>query len=109
MHALRSRSSVEFSFALMCLFVGLVSFYDAYLVVAYSESIMELEQNPVGRFLIEFNSGDVGLFVSVKAVGTALVIAALIGLYCTEKRLACSVAGGLTAFQFGLSLYLTLA
>lgn len=95
-------------YTIMCTFVGIVSLYDAFLVVRFSDSILQLEQNPIGRMLIELDGGDVGLFVATKMVGTVMVLGSLAGIYVLSRRLAYPIAGGVSIFQAGLSCYLSL-
>jgi len=95
--------------AALCLLVAAVSVHDAMLVVLNADIISEVEQNPVGRWLIELQGGDVWLFVSLKLVGTAIVCAALVTLYEFRTRLALVASGGVASFQVGLLWYLTFA
>jgi hypothetical protein len=99
------RASIGF-FA-MWFFVGLVSAYDAWLVVRYWESITELEQNPFCQYFIALGQGDWSIFLRVKTSGTLAVLSVLAGLYRSNRRLALPVAAAVCLFQFGLLLYLT--
>jgi hypothetical protein len=92
----------------MCWFVGFVSLYDAALVVRFSDTIWEMEQNPIGRYLIAINGGDVSLFVGIKLLGTCVVLLTLVGIYLVSRRLAYPIASGVSLFQAALSCYLTL-
>lgn len=94
-------------FAGLCLFVGLVSVHDAMLIVFNHEIIYEVEQNPVGRWLMEAQDGEIWLFVIVKLAGTAVVCAVLISLYRFRPRFALIVAVAIAGFQAGLLYYLT--
>lgn len=82
-------------------FSGFVCCYDNMLSVVYSESLPQLEQNPIGSYLID--TGGVGLFVVVKAVTTVLVVMFLYGLSLTRYRSIVILAA---IFQAGLFLYL---
>ena len=104
----RERGSAM-ALATCCLFVAAVSVHDAMLVVLNSNVIGEVEQNPVGRWLIELQGGDVWLFVSLKLVGTAVVCGVLVTLYEYRTRLALASGSGVAAFQAGLLWYLTFA
>lgn len=99
----------EIALAACCLFVAAVSVHDAMLVVLNASVIGEVEQNPVGRWLIELQGGEVWLFVSVKLLTTAVVCAVLVTLYEFRARLALVASGGVAAFQMGLLWYLTFA
>lgn len=90
------------------LFIGAVSLYDAWLVVHFSEYITYMEQNPVGRWLLRVNAGDVGVLVRVKLAGTMLVLVALTLLEMKWQTASRPVTASLSAFQAGLLYYLTL-
>jgi hypothetical protein len=92
-----------------CLFVAAVSVHDAMLIVLNRADIGEYEWNPVGRWLIELQDGEVWLFVFVKLVGTAVVCALLVTLYQFRARLALLASGGVAVFQMILLWYLTFA
>jgi len=93
-------------FAGVLLFVGAVSVYDGYLVVRTGDEIVHFEKNPVGLFLIQCDHGNPALFLTIKAAGTALVLAALAVLYRRSPRLAYPVASALMLFQAGLLIFL---
>lgn len=96
-------------FACCCLFVAMVSVHDALLIVMNHQVIYEVEQNPIGRWLIEMQGGDVWLFVLAKLAGTAVVCSLLVTLYEARARLATVAAVALAFFQLALLCYLTLA
>lgn len=95
-------------FAACCLFVAAVSVHDATLVVLNDGVIVQEEQNPLGRWLLDLQGGEVWLFVLVKLVGTAVVCATLITLYRHRQRIGMAVAVALAAFQLALLSYLSL-
>jgi hypothetical protein len=101
-------SLTELAFVALWLFVGLVSLYDAYLVVLYSSTILDLEQNPICRYLIQRGDGNLTLFLRAKAAGTCTVLATLAALYLRNQRFGQLIALGVAAFQLGLLWYLTL-
>lgn len=104
----RERGSA-IALATCCLFVAAVSVHDAMLVVLNANVIGDVEQNPVGRWLIELQGGEVWLFVSLKLAGTAIVCAVLVTLYEYRTHLALAASTGVAAFQAGLLWYLTSA
>ena len=55
-------------FAACCLFVVAVSVHDAMLVVLHADIIGDVEQNPIGRWLIELQGGEIWLFLVAKLV-----------------------------------------
>ena len=96
-------------FGLCCLFVAAVSVHDATLVVVNHEVISEVERNPVGKWLLEVQGGEVWLFVFLKFAGTALVCAVLVTIYQHSQRFGMITAAPLAVFQIVLLLYLTIA
>ncbi|MGN6547746.1 MAG: hypothetical protein ACTHK7_22040 [Aureliella sp.] len=95
-------------FGLCCLIIALVSVHDAALIVLNYQVIAEVEMNPLGRWLLELQGGEVWLFVLVKLAGTAFVWAVLVEVYRRRQRYGLIAAGALTGFQLGLLCYLTL-
>lgn len=104
---LSRRDSLDAWFVFTWMFVGLVSVYDAYLVVKFHRVILHVEQNPICRFLIELDVQQLSWFLLAKGAGTLLVLATLVGLYYLRPRWAYPIAFSLGAFQLGLLFYLT--
>lgn len=102
-----ARRQWQIGFLLMWLFVGLVSAYDAWLVVKYWDSILELEKNPVCAYFIRIGDGQSDIFLRVKTSGTLTVLSILAGLYRNHRRVAWAVTGAVSCFQLGLLAYLT--
>ncbi|MGH7135295.1 MAG: hypothetical protein ACREHD_06105 [Pirellulales bacterium] len=98
---------MQISFLLMWLFVGLVSAYDAWLVVKYWDTILLLERNPVCAYFIRLGDGRSDIFLRAKTSGTLTVLSVLAGLYRNNRRLAYAVTGALSGFQLVLLAYLT--
>jgi hypothetical protein len=96
-------------FSLCCLFVAAVSVHDAVLVVVNHELISEVEQNPVGKWLLDVQGGEVWLFVFLKFAGTALVCAVLVTIYQCSQRFGMITVIPLATFQMLLLSYLTIA
>jgi hypothetical protein len=88
------------------LYVGAVSLYDGYLVVAVGDMILESELNPVGLYLIEYNHADPSLFLRLKAAGTLVALAGFSLLWQKSPRLAKPVGLAIVAFQTGLLVFL---
>ncbi|MCU0708833.1 MAG: hypothetical protein MUF23_11130 [Pirellula sp.] len=101
--------------ALHCFIIALVSIYDMYLTVKYAQYLKYMEQNPVGRWLMQLDQlkngamPDLTLFLSAKSVGTLLVLLILALLYHHRRRIGHPVALGVTSFQVVLAWYLTVA
>lgn len=97
----------ELVFAACCLLVVAVSVHDAMLVFLNADIIGEVERNPVGRWLIDLQGGEIWLFMAMKLVGTAVVCTVLVTLYELRARLALVVGGGVASCQLVLLWYLT--
>ena len=85
-------------------FIAAVSAYDAYLTALYANNLVE--QNPVGRCLIQ--AGGVPLLLAVKFFGTSVALAALLALY-ERGRLGVQVVIGVAVCQLLLLWYLEFA
>lgn len=104
-----TRISREFALLLAgCTLIASVSIHDAMLIVVHHESILADERNPVGRWLLEIQGGDIWLFVLVKLLGTSAACALLIRLFEVRPQMALIAAGAVTCFQLGLLGYLSL-
>lgn len=95
------------------LIVAAVSLYDMMLTVKYAISLKYLEQNPLGRWMMRLdelengNPPDLTLFLSVKSLGTVLVMGVIVALIRYRSRLGHPVAIGVSIFQLMLAWYLT--
>ena len=94
-------------FAILWSFIGIVSLFDGFLVARFSGVIQEVEQNPVGSFLLDLDHGRPGVFLRTKAAGTLLVLTTLVGFYRYRRGWALPITGAIACFQCGLLLYLT--
>lgn len=103
------RSLSNGSFLAFWTFIGTVSAIDTYLTARFQDLMWQLEQNRMGRFLIELGSGDVGIFIRTKIAGTVVVLAVLAGLHVYRRRWSQPVTFAIAAFQLGLLGYLTLS
>ena len=88
---------------MMILVIGAISAYDNTMTWIFRETIAELEQNPVGSWLLE--QGGVPLFVAVKAVTTLLLVLYLVILLKTKYKKLITVA---FVFQLGIFIYLNM-
>lgn len=95
-----------------CLFIGLVSAYDAYLTMAYAPFLVQLEVNPIGRTIMRLDEGNflqmqrIALFLGLKFAGTICAISVIHFLGHYQRRWASPVALSLAAFQVLLLIYL---
>jgi len=92
--------------------IASVSIYDMHLTVKYAGTLKSLEQNPVGRWLMQLDSiqenviPDTTLFLSFKSLGTIAVMLILAILIRQRARLGHPIAIGVTLFQISLAWYL---
>ena len=97
----------NFFLSLLILIIVFVSIYDSYLTFKTADVILEHEKNPIGVMLIEADGGDVALFMTLKMIGTMIVILMIPLIYFFKKRWGLAVASGLAFFQIMLFFYLT--
>lgn len=93
-------------FAALWLFVIFVSVLDGYLAIRYRYELHETELNPVGRWLIQLNGGQVWLLVAAKFIGTVVVSTAVLLLFGRWPRLGMTVAAAMAGFQLWLLWFL---
>jgi len=96
-------------FAVLWLFIGLVSLFDGFLVVRFSDAILDHEKNPVGLYLLALNDGSPSIFLRTKAAGTLVVLSVFAALYRYRPCWAVPVTRSVAFFQGSLLLYLLLA
>ncbi|MAZ56614.1 hypothetical protein CL653_02385 [bacterium] len=93
-------------FGVMWLAIGFISAIDLYWAVKNQDLMLEMEENPIGRWLLLKDDGDVALFMGVKMAGTTLALGLLICLYHYKKLYAWLSIISLTVAQFLLLHYL---
>ena len=64
------------------------------------------EQNPIGRYILELDEGDVSLFILLKIIGTYLVIAILYTFRHYNIRYTYVIAASVAIAQLILLMYL---
>jgi hypothetical protein len=96
-------------FPLLWLFIGTVSCYDAYLILKYQQSLLVMELNPVGCWLMQADNGEPSLFLAAKFQGTIVVLGALQLIHRWNAGLGHVMAVSLAVFQAGLLAFLTLS
>lgn len=97
------------TFFVLWLVIGVVSAYDAFLAMKYRIDLPLMEQNLIGRALLELDGDGPAMFLGVKFVGTITVLGVLANLYHVRPQWAMTVAYGVSAFQIGLVMYLNWA
>jgi len=99
----------KYYYGIMWLAIGIISSVDVYWSIVNQEILMEAEENPIGKYLIEHEDGDIALFMSVKVAGTIMALGILVVLYHWNKRYAWPIIIVLTVAQFWLLSYLNSA
>lgn len=97
---------LTFAYMSLLFFICAVSSIDLYWSVVLGEELIEVEQNPLGSFLIRVDNDRVALFMATKSFGTSLVVGLLVFLYFFRKRTAWCVIIPLSIFQLCLLLYM---
>jgi hypothetical protein len=96
-------------FPTLWLFIGIVSAIDCFLLYRFRHLIQEVEENPVGRYLIEIDGGNVTVFLLTKLAGTVVVMTVLAGLYVYCRRWSLAITGSIASFQLSLLVYVALS
>ena len=89
-----------------CAIVVTVSAIDTYWLSKARAYIQEVEQNPLGQYLISLDGGDVSLFILCKFLGTYVAVAAIYYMNRTRPNRALFVAASLAIAQLFLLAYL---
>lgn len=85
--------------------VWLVSMLDHYLAIKLQQAIAKDEHNPIGRFLIELDSGSVALFMTAKMVCLWIIAGIILSIYKDSKMRAYICVVALSIAQLLLLLY----
>lgn len=93
--------------------IASVAIYDILLTIRYWESLKQLEENPIGRWLMNLDQveqvavSDLALFLFMKSIGTIIVLVAVYTLVRSRGRIGHPIAAGVSSFQLMLATYLT--
>lgn len=102
---------LTYAFNKMWLVIGMVSAVDVFYAIKYQESLVLLEENPMGLHLIELSNGDISLFMGFKVAGTVLVLGFLQNAFhlgnLKRKHMIAKITFGVTLFQLWLFYYLS--
>jgi len=85
--------------------IWLVSMLDHYLTIKLQQTIAKDEHNPIGRFLIELDSGSVALFMTTKMVCLWIIAGIILSIYKDNKKRAYICVIALSLSQLLLLLY----
>jgi len=86
------------------LWVLLVSLVDHYLTIKLQDGILDAEQNPVGKFLIQVD-GSVALFMTAKMLCLWIIFFILLSIYKDSKIKAYICVSALSIVQLFLVFY----
>ena len=95
-------------FAALWLFAIFVSVFDGYLVIRYRHELHRTELNPVGRFLIQLNGGQVWLMLAAKFLGTIAAATLVLLIFGRWPRIGMTIACAIAGLQLALLLFLLL-
>ena len=95
-------------FPIMLSIIAGVSLYDTFLIAYFSETIMELEENPMGYWLLLAGGGNPEVFIRTKLAGTLIVLSILMYFRRRRSEKTFPVTTSIAAYQTGLFTYLTL-
>ncbi len=87
------------------MWVWLVSMLDHYITIKMNDTILEDEQNPLGTFLINIDSGSVALFMTVKMICLWVIAGIILSIYQENKTRAYICIVALCIAQLFLLLY----
>jgi len=96
----------KYYYAVMWMAIGIISSIDVYWAIVNQDMMMEVEENPVGRYLMGMKGGGIALFMSVKVAGTIIALGALVFLYHWKQKYAWPTIITITIAQFFLLSYL---
>jgi hypothetical protein len=102
-----SESVLKLVFWALFTLIGAVAAYDVYLSIKMRDVLHIVEENPLGRWLIALDGGDVALFMTIKMAGILVVLVSLQTLFRHHRRAGMTVVVALASFQIWLFGYLT--
>jgi hypothetical protein len=102
-----NRSLYRFLFLLAWLFVGFVECYDVYWSIKLQDTLYGNELNPIGRFLISLDGGDIALFMTMKVAAIILILGMLpIILWSHKVKIAWLLLSILFISRLGLFVFI---
>lgn len=94
-------------FLLVWLFVGFVECYDIYWSIKLQDTLYNDELNPVGRFLLSLDGGDVALFMAIKVAVIMLILGILpVILWSYKTKMAWLLLSIIFISRLGLFIFL---
>ena len=96
----------KYYYSIMWITIGIISAIDVYWSIVNQSVLWEMEQNPIGRYLIEKDGGSIALFMAIKVGGTIIALGVLVFLYHWKQKYAWPIIIILTLAQLSLLSYL---
>ena len=94
-------------FLLAWAFVGFVEVYDVYWSIKLQEILLSNELNPIGKFLISLDGGDVALFMAMKVLAMIMILGSLpVILWSDRRKIAWFLLGVIFIARLALFLFL---
>ena len=93
-------------FEFLCFVIAIVSAIDLYFIGKTRTIIEESEQNPVGRYLIHLDNGDISIFIAAKFLGTMLALYILFKLHRLQFKHTLLITSIIFISQIALLIYL---
>jgi len=106
-------TSTSVSVVTYLIVVASVAVYDISLTIRYWRSLKQMEENPIGRWLMNLDRIEEGsmpnlsLFIAMKLIGTIIVLLTIYAMVTRSSRLGHPVGVGVSCFQLVLAFYLT--
>lgn len=91
---------------IMCWIIAIVSAIDTYWICKTRTIIAESEENPIGRYIMSIDNGDIALFILIKFIGTFLSVYIIYLLYRFRTTFAIIVSTVIATLQLILLGYL---
>jgi hypothetical protein len=95
-------------FWMLWAFIGVVSVFDAWLVLVNQSEMLFVEENLLCYTLIKLDPHGLSYFLPAKGAGTLLVLAILRAVYARIERYGMAITSGVAFYQFGLLFYFLL-
>lgn len=95
-------------FEFLCFVIAIVSAIDLYFIGKTRTIIEESEENPLGKYLIHLDNGDISIFIAVKFLGTLLALYILFKLHRLQFKYTLFITSVIAIAQILLLIYLFL-
>ena len=95
-------------FWMLWTFIGIVSVFDAWLVLVNQSEMLFVEENVFCYLLIKLDPHGLSYFLPAKGAGTLLVLTILRAIYARMERHGMAITSGVALYQFALLFYFLL-